>query len=264
MKKLLLLLSVMALTVSCTSVPSGHKGVKEDWGGKTDLTNIYPEGMDWGLNWLFDDMVEYDVREKTLVQRFEFNDKNNMSTVVELSLDYAYDSDKVNFLHVEIADIETKILKTLKSAGKEVVPQYSAIELNIFKRVEAEAALARILEDELPGYYIDYRGIQMTDVDIPKAVSQLAEETAVQLGRNELAKKKEAEEIANAAARVAKAEGDYKAAQFDEKTKALMSNPKLLELYKAETERIWAQKGVSPYGNNNMFGDAAVSILKNK
>jgi hypothetical protein len=254
MKKVLLLLSFIVLSVACTSVDSGHKGVKEEWGGKTDLTQVYPEGMHWGLNWMFDDMIQYEVKEKTMVHRFQFNDKNNMVTTVELALDYAYDANKLTYLHVGITDVETKIIKTLKSAGKEVVPQYSAIELNISKRVEAENKLSEIIKHELPEFYIEFKRVQMTDVDIPKAVAQLAEDTAVQLGKNELAKKKEAEEIANAKALVAKAEGEYEAAKFNEKTKALMSKPKYLELYKAETERIWAKKGVSPWGNNNVFG----------
>ena len=62
----------------------------------------------------------------------------------------------------------------------------------------------------------------MTDVDIPKAVAQLAEETTVQLGKNELALKKEAEQVALAAANVAKSKGEFEAAQFDVKTKALI------------------------------------------
>jgi hypothetical protein len=102
------------------------------------------------------------------------------------------------------------------------------------------------------------------DVDIPKAVAQLAEQTAVQLGKNELALKKEAEQVALAAANVAKAKGEYEAAEFDVKTKQLMSQPKLLELYQAETDRIWAQKGVSPYGNNNVFGNVPGLLLNRK
>ena len=39
---------------------------------------------------------------------------------------------------------------------------------------------------------------------------------------------------------------------------------KLLELYRAETERVWAQKGVSPYGNNNVFGSASGLLLNRK
>ena len=61
--------------------------------------------------------------------------------------------------------------------------------------------------------------------------------------------------------KVAVAKGNYEAAQYDSKTKEIMSQPKLLELYKAETERIWAQKGKSPYGQNNVFGQASGILL---
>lgn len=257
---LVLVLSLFSLT-SCETVDSGHKGVRVSWGGETDMSKIYGEGMHNGIMYLFDDMIEYDVREKTTVQRFEFNDKNNMVTKVELSLDYSLNPLKVNLLHTKITDVEIKILKTLKSAGKEVVPQYSAIELNISKRTEAEAKLAQIIADELPEFYIEFKRLQMTDVDIPEAVANLATETAVQLGRNELAKKKEAEQTALAKAAVAKSKGLFEAAEFDVKTKKLMSQPAVLKLYEAETDRQWALKGKSKYGNNNVFG-AGVSILK--
>jgi len=262
MKKVLLVLvlSLFSLT-SCETVDSGHKGVRVSWGGETDMNQVYNEGLHNGFMYLFDDMVLYDVREKTTVQRFEFNDKNNMTTTVELSLDYSLNSTKVNLLHTKITDVETKILKTLKSAGKEVVPQYSAIQLNISKRNEAEAKLSQIMADELPEFYIEFKRLQMTDVDIPRAVANLAEETAVQIGRNQLANKKEAEQTALAKATVAKSKGLFEAAEYDVRTKKLMSQPAVLRLYQAETDRQWALKGTSKYGSNNVFG-AGVSILK--
>lgn len=260
MKKAVLLLSAVVLT-SCTTVESGHKGVIVSWGGETDMERILPEGMDSGISWIWNSAIEYDVREKTLVQSFEFNDKNNMTTRVEIALDYSLDPDRVNLLHTRITDVETKIIKTLKSAGKEVVPQYSAVELNISKRTEAELKLSEIISKELPEFYVNFARIQMTDVDIPKPVSQLAEETAVQLGRNELAKKKEAEQVALAAARVAKSKGDFEAAEYDAKTKDIMSQPKMLKLKELEIEELWAKKGVSKYGNNNVFGQG-VNVFK--
>jgi regulator of protease activity HflC (stomatin/prohibitin superfamily) len=63
--------------------------------------------------------------------------------------------------------------------------------------------------------------------------------------------------------KVALAKGDFEAAEYEAKTKAIMSQPKMLELYKAETDRIRAQKGVSIYGNNNVFG-AGTNILLNR
>lgn len=130
---------------SCTTVEPGHKGLEIEWGGKTNMDKVYPEGMDIGLHWMFDEMVEYDVREKTIVQTFQFNDKNNMLTGIEVAVDYNLDPQHLPLLHTKIKDFETKIAKTIKSASKEVVPQYTASELNLTKRNEAEQKLSEIL-----------------------------------------------------------------------------------------------------------------------
>ena len=61
--------------------------------------------------------------------------------------------------------------------------------------------------------------------------------------------------------KIALAKGNYEAALYDAKTKQILSQPKMLELYRAETDRIWAKRGVSPYGNNNVFGSNANMIL---
>jgi len=64
--------------------------------------------------------------------------------------------------------------------------------------------------------------------------------------------------------KVATAKGNYEAALYDAKTKEILSQPKLLELYRAETDRIWAQQGKSPYGSNNVFGSAQGILLNRK
>jgi len=64
--------------------------------------------------------------------------------------------------------------------------------------------------------------------------------------------------------KVALAKGNYEAAIYDAKTKEILSQPKLLELFRAETERVWAEQGVSPYGSNNVFGSAGNILLNRK
>lgn len=61
--------------------------------------------------------------------------------------------------------------------------------------------------------------------------------------------------------KVALAKGNYEAALYDAKTKEILSQPKLIELYRAETDRIWAQAGKSPYGQNNVFGSTSGLFL---
>lgn len=264
MKQFINFIAIILIAISfqnCTSVPAGHKGVKVKWGGETDTTQVYDEGMYVGLSWLWNDMVKYDCRERTLTQDYEFNDANNMTTGVEIALDWNLERRSVNLLHKTIADVEIKLEKTLKSAAKEVIPQYTAVELNITKRQEAENKLSAIVAEELPEFYCVFQRVQITDVDIPATVSKLAEQTAEQIEKNKLAQEKEAEEIALANARIAKAKGDFEAAEYESKAKELLSRPAMLDLKKLDIQMEWAKKGVSPYGNNNVFGDG-VSTLK--
>jgi regulator of protease activity HflC (stomatin/prohibitin superfamily) len=257
MKTINLLWMLAIIATSCTTVSSGHKGVEVSWGGETNIDYIYPEGMNSGIHWVWDEMIEYDVREHTLVDTFKFNDKNDMKVTVAIAVDYNLMPDKVNLIHTKINDIGMKIQTSLSAAAKVVVPHYSATELNKHKRDTAEVMLTEILSKEMPEFFVEFKRIRITDVDIPDGISQLAEETAVQLGRNELAQKKEAEQIALAKATVAKAEGEYKAAEFDARRKDILSQPKMLELLRVENERIIAEgyqkHGRSIYGENNYF-----------
>ena len=257
-----MLLAVLFTVVSCTTVDPGNKAAVVRMMSGTDETVILDEGTHFGLNWLWDDAVEYDVREKTMIRKFEFNDKNNMSTKVEIAIDYNIDPTRVNFLHKGITDVEAKIEKTLKSAGKEVVPDYSAIELNKDKRSEAEKRLNELINDEANEFFIVCKRVRVTDVDIPTKIAKVSEETVIQESKNILAEKKELEQTNLAKAKIAKAKGEFEAAQYDAKTKKILSDPKMLELKKLEIEMEWAKQGASKYGNNNVFG-SGTAILKN-
>ena len=247
MKKLLFLLVIVTVSLlsSCESVESGHRGVEVSWGGKTNMEIVHGEGINPGFHWLLDDMIEYDVREKTLTEKFEFNDKNNMKTPVAVSIDYKLDASKVNVIHSTIGkdQLDVKINTTLSSAAKQVIPQYSASELNLSKREEAEGKIFEVLKTEFPAFYVSCSRVRITDVDIPAGIADAAEATAKQAELNKLS-----------ASKVEQAENNLKAAEFDAKAKALLSRPEMIALKKLEVELEWAKKGVSPYGNNNVFG----------
>ena len=253
MKKFLfLVLAVAASTTftSCESVGAKERGVEVSYGGQTNMNQIYGPGMSNGFHWIFDDMVKYDVSQATVVEKYEFNDSKNMSTGVEISVDYSLDPAKVNLLHANINNYTIKLEKTIKAAAKEVIPQYSAAELNLTKRNEAETKIGVILSKELPGFYLLFDRVQLTDVDIPKAISDAAELTAKQAELNKLADSK-----------AIQAENNFKAAEWDSKTKAILSQPAMLKLKELEIEMEYAKKGVSKYGTNNVFGSTSGILL---
>ena len=255
MKKVIYFLIIMLgifVFQSCESVPSGFKGVEVSWGGKTNIEIVHSEGMNTGIHWMWDDMETYDVREKTITEKFEFNDRNNMKTPVAISIDYKLEALKVNIIHSTIGkeQLDAKIMTTLSSAAKQVIPQYSATELNLTKRDSAETEIWSILKSEFPAFYVTCSRVRITDVDIPAGIADAAEQTAKQAELNKLA-----------ASKVEQSKNNFEAAEFDAKTKAILSQPAMLAMKKIEVEMEWAKRGVSPYGSNNVFG-ADLNVIK--
>lgn len=126
-----------------------------------------------------------------------------------------------------------------------------------------EANVSKTLAVALNKEGFDLSNLAVTSMSIPDSYRaainkkiKVIQETATIKSQTEQAQQE-------AMRKVAVAKGNFEAAQFDAKTKEIMSQPKMLELYKAETERIWAQRGVSPYGNNNVFG-AGTNIMLNR
>lgn len=255
MKKLLslvLLSFLMTVMISCSSVDSTNRGVEVSWGGETNLSKVYQPGITYSLKWLVDDLVEYNVTQQTITEKYEFNDKNSMATGVEISIDFSLDEHRLPLLHTKITDWKVKLASTLKGAAKEIIPQYSAVELNLNKRDEAETKLAVILKRELPEFYLVFDRVRVTDVDLPASISQTAELNSKQEELNKLALSKVTESINN-----------FKAAEYDAQTKDVLSKPAMLELKRLEIDMEYAKKGVSKYGSNNVFG-ANTGILLNK
>jgi len=255
MKNFLLLLMVVVLGMAmtnCTNVPARHKGVEVDWGGKTNMNKVYSEGMSTGIHWLWDDMITYDVAEKTYVVEYIFNDKNNMSFPVKFALDYSYEADKVNYIHSKVGADQflIKVENTLAGAAKQCLPTYSASELNLTKREEAENRISDMLKREFPAFYASFARVRITDVGIPAEIEETAQLNAKQAELNKLASSKAIE-----------AENNFKAAEWDAKTKDVLSKPAMLALKQLEIDLMWATKGVSKYGNNNVFG-AGTTVLK--
>ena len=116
---------------------------------------------------------------------------------------------------------------------------------------------------------LDKEGFMLNNIAIlkmalPSSYKQAIERKIAVLQETATIKSQTVQAEQTALKKVALAKGNYEAAIYDAKTKQILSQPKLLELYRAETERVWAQKGVSPYGNNNVFGSASGLLLNRK
>jgi regulator of protease activity HflC (stomatin/prohibitin superfamily) len=270
MKKVLVVLLVGMISLSCTGVDSGFESPIISYGGETNMDKVLDEGMHFGLNYIWDDTPQYEIREQTMTIEDTYYDNNDMSTPVTVVIYFNPIKGKTNYLHKNVGPdySHTKLDPIARGALAKVIPHYTAQDLNKNKRDEAEMKLKGILAKEASTIYVTIARIQFTKVGIPSAVAKLATETAVQLGRNELASKKEAEQVALAKAKVATAQGDYDAGILNAKTKDILSSPKMLEMMRIENERImwqgFADTGKSPFGENNIFGGTNPTLLLNK
>ena len=270
MKKLLGIFMMLFLLTSCTGVDSGFESPIISYGGETNMNKVLGEGMHYGLNYIWDDTPEYEIREQTMTIEDTYFDNNDMSTPVTVVIYFNPIKGKTNFLHKNVGPdySHTKLDPIARGALAKVIPHYTAQDLNKNKRDEAEVKLKTILAKEAGTIYVNIARVQFTKVGIPVAVAKLATETAVQLGRNELASKKEAEQVALAKAKVATAQGNYDAGVLNAKTKDIMSSPKMLEMMKIENDRImwegFRTHGKSPFGQNNIYGNTNPTLLLNR
>lgn len=124
-----------------------------------------------------------------------------------------------------------------------------------------EANVTRTLEKALEKEGFILNNIAVLKMDIPASYRKAIETKIKVIQETATIKSQTIQAEQTALKKVALAKGNYEAALYDAKTKEILSQPKLLELYRAETERIWAQKGKSPYGNNNVFGSTSGILL---
>lgn len=136
-------ISLAFITTSCTSVETGSEAAIISYGGETNMTKTLPEGLHWGINYLWDDAVPYVVKEQTYNYSVELNDKNDMTTPVELVIYFQAQKGKVNKIHSLVGqDYKDEKLKAfIASVVGKVVPQYAAQDINKFKRAEVEQKL---------------------------------------------------------------------------------------------------------------------------
>ena len=127
-----------------------------------------------------------------------------------------------------------------------------------------EANVTKTLTAALDKEGFTLNNIAILKMDIPKSYRDAINRKIRVIQETATIKSQTIQAEQTALKKVALAKGNFEAAQYDARTKEILSQPKLLELYRAETERVWANNGVSPYGNNNVFGSSSNILLNRK
>lgn len=259
---------VLAITIgifafSGTTIKPGEEGFLFDsFGGGVNKTMIYTEGYVPHLPWK--EMITYNVQYKSHKYTAKVLDKDGTEVTVSVTVNAALKRGKSPFVHLKHGiGYEASVIDELSNGAiKDAIGKYGYEQIYGTKRENVESEIETSIKSSLGKENILVAFAEVTDVDLPKAIASaiIAKQEQEQL--NLKAEKLKTYETNIASASVEAAKGRFETAEFDAKTKAILSQPKMLELKKLEIEQIWAEKGVSPYGTNNVFGAGATSVIK--
>jgi len=165
--------------------------------------------------------------------------------------------------NIEMEDLVNTRIKAL--VKKDLVDHASAFAADSLLQYRGvyEAQVSKSLEKVMEKEGFTLNNLSVLKLHLPESY-RIAINNKIKVIQETARIKSETEQaIQIAMKKVETAKGNFEAAQYDAKTKEILSQPKMIELYKAETDRIWANQVVSPYGSNNVFG-ANTGIMLNR
>lgn len=262
----LFLIAIIMFFMSWVDVSPGHEGaIYRPYTGGVDRERVYKEGTYFIAPW--NDMVTYDVRQKSNKYVQSIMDKNGTDIEVSVSINYSIKKGEVANIYLEVQNFEDIVDDKSLGAIKDVVGRYTYREVYSSKRESLEKEIENILSKDLDENFMKLHYVEISDVDLPSNISNQITEKETQKERNKTAELKEQEEEFLANAKIEKARGDsalvisarYKADAIRLESEQIAKNPEYIELIKWQG---YADGKGSPFGSNNVYGDGAVSILK--
>lgn len=259
---------IIAFFTSWQDVDPGEEGfIYRPYSGGVDTTVHYHEGTQFIAPW--NEMITYSILNQTKNYKSTVMDKNGTDITVEIAVNYSIQKGKTSKLHLTWGlGYETFIDDKAQGAIKDVIGKYTYEEVYSTKRDLLEGEIVDILTDQFNNNFLTLSYVEIKDVDLPTNIAQEIVNKETQKQKNLTAKEKQKEEEYLANAKIAKSKGDsalvisarYKAEAIELEAKEIAKNPQYIELKKWEK---WNGAG-SPYGEGNVFGDAAISIMKQR
>ncbi len=235
-----------------------------DDGVSTDVA--YNEGTQFIAPW--NEMITYNVLVQSRSYESQVMDKNGTDIGVVIAVNYHAIKGQTALLHLKHGNgyAESFIDKKAKGAIKDVVGRYTYVEAYSTKREILEQEIETILNQDFEENHISLDFVEIADINLPQNIAIEITNKETQKQRNQTAKEMQKEQEYLANARIEEARGDsslvvsarFKAEAISLEAEQIGKNPQYIELKKWEK---WNGVG-SPYGTGNVFGNNAVSILK--
>ena len=253
--------------MSWQDVDPGEEGfIYRPYGKGVETDISYNEGTQFIAPW--NEMITYNVLVQSRNYDSQVMDKNGTDIGVVIAVNYHAIKGKTALLHLKHGKgyAESFIDKKAKGAIKDVIGRYTYVEAYSTKREILEQEIEAILMSDFDSNYVALDFVEIADINLPQNIAIEITNKETQKQRNQTAKEKQKEEEYLANARIEKARGDsslvvsarFKAEAISLEAEQISKNPQYIELKKWES---WDGNG-SPYGTGNVFGDNAISILK--
>jgi regulator of protease activity HflC (stomatin/prohibitin superfamily) len=253
--------------MSWQDVDPGEEGfIYRPYGKGVETDISYNEGTQFIAPW--NEIITYNVLVQSRNYDSQVMDKNGTDIGVVIAVNYHAVKGKTALLHLKHGKgfAESFIDKKAKGAIKDVIGRYTYVEAYSTKREILEQEIEAILNTDFDSNYVALDFVEIADINLPQNIAIEITNKETQKQRNQTAKEKQKEEEYLANARIEKARGDsslvvsarFKAEAISLEAEQISKNPQYIELKKWES---WNGIG-SPYGTGNVFGDNAISILK--
>ena len=253
--------------MSWQDVDPGEEGfIYRPYGKGVETDISYNEGTQFIEPW--NEIITYNVLVQSRNYDSQVMDKNGTDIGVVIAVNYHAVKGKTALLHLKHGKgfAESFIDKKAKGAIKDVIGRYTYVEAYSTKREILEQEIEAILNSDFDSNYVALDFVEIADINLPQNIAIEITNKETQKQRNQTAKEKQKEEEYLANARIEKARGDsslvvsarFKAEAISLEAEQISKNPQYIELKKWES---WDGNG-SPYGTGNVFGDNAISILK--
>jgi regulator of protease activity HflC (stomatin/prohibitin superfamily) len=172
-----LLVLIIFSNATFLTIEAGERGVLfKRFSGGLDKENIYQPGFHVIAPW--NDMYQYDVREKQLEEAMQVLSSNGLNITVDVTIRFHPAYNKIGELHEEfgIGYEETLVRPEVRSAVREVVGRFQPEELYSSKRDEVQGLIQENLEKVLADNYIALRAVLIRDIELPDKVKSAIED----------------------------------------------------------------------------------------
>ncbi len=260
---LLFLLGILFSRMLVNVAPGEEGHIYQPFGNGLNTEYHYAEGMHLVAPW--NELIIYDIRQKTIDQQMEVLDKNGLEVRIDLSLTYAPTKGSTGIIHNETGRSYESVLiiPQIRSVTREIIGRYTAEELYSTKRDVLQTEIETMVNTNLNPSHITVKYALVRDVGLPELIARSIEQKEEQEQKNLLAEKKKVEAINLAAAQIEKARGDSSAQVIRAAAEAEMIRLKQAQLAQSPNyiELVKAQQWDGSYGSGNVYG-GGVSLFK--